>query len=129
MDYGKIDTYLKKSIMNKIRKSTSVDKELFKNLLNKIENHTLHEYKFLHYLDNIPIDEDMCDMEDNFLVSCYNEYMYQYRNNMLKSSGALLKKLLIKFTKTIFTYPNSISKSIWKEIIDCSLLTLILYSK
>ena len=96
MDYGKIDTYLKKSIMNKIRKSTSVDKELFKNLLNKIENHTLHEYKFLHYLDNIPIDEDMCDMEDNFLVSCYNEYIYQYRNNMLISNRSIIRETINK---------------------------------
>tara|TARA_X000000950_G_scaffold279630_1_gene372723 strand:- start:2651 stop:3004 length:354 start_codon:yes stop_codon:yes gene_type:complete len=94
MDYGKIDTYLKKSIMNKIRKSTSVDKELFKNLLNKIENHTLHEYKFLHYLDNIPIDEEMCDIEDNFLISCYNEYMYHYRNNMIKPNRSSIKETI-----------------------------------
>lgn len=109
MDYGKIDTYLKKSIMNKIRKSTSVDKELFKNLLNKIENHTLHEYKFLHYLDNIPIDEDMCDMEDNFLVSCYNEYMYQYRNNMLKSNRSIIKETINKFIPQQFLPIRTVS--------------------
>ena len=97
MDYGEIDAYLKKSIKHKIRESTSVDKELFKNLLNKIENHTLHEYKFLHYLDNIPIDEDMCDMEDNFLVSCYNEYMYQYRNNILKPNRSSIKETIKQF--------------------------------
>ena len=96
MDYGEIDAYLKKSIKNKIRKSTSVDKELFTIFINKIENHTLHEYKFLHYLDNIPIDEEMCDMEDNFLISCYNEYMYQYRNNMLKPSGSIIKETINK---------------------------------
>ena len=109
MDYGKIDTYLKESIMNKIRKSTSVDKELFTNLLNKIENHTLHEYKFLHYLDNIPIDEDMCDMEDNFLVSCYNEYMYQYRNNMLKSNRSIIKETINKFIQLKFPPMVSVS--------------------
>lgn len=103
MDYGKIDTYLKKSIMNKIIESTSVDKELFEKLLNKIENHTLHEYKFLHYLDNIPIDEDMCDMEDNFLVSCYNEYMYQYRNNMLKSNISIIKETNKQFISLKFS--------------------------
>lgn len=96
MEYSEIDAYLKKSIKNKIRKSTSVDKELFTRFINKIENHTLHEYKFLHYLDNIPKDEDMCDMEDNFLVSCYNEYIYQYRNNMLKPTRSSIKETINK---------------------------------
>ena len=109
MDYGEIDAYLKKSIKNKIRKSTSVDKELFTIFLNKIENHTLHEYKFLHYLDNIPIDEEMCDMEDNFLVSCYYEYMYQHRNNMLKSSRTIstrIKKGINSFIQIPFNKFN-----------------------
>ena len=96
MDYGEIDKYLKQSIDKKIRQSTSPDKEFFKYFKNKIENHTTNEYKFLHYLDNIPIDEDMCDMEDNFLISCYNEYMYQYRNNMLKPSGSIIKETINK---------------------------------
>ena len=96
MDYGEIDKYLKRSIDKKIRQSTSPDKEFFKYFKNKIENHTTNEYKFLHYLDNIPIDEDMCDMEDNFLISCYNEYMYQYRNNMLKPSGSIIKETINK---------------------------------
>ena len=98
MDYGEINKYLKRSIDEKIRQSTSPDKEFFKYFKNKIENHTTNEYKFLHYLDNIPIDEDICDMEDNFLISCYNEYMYQYRNNMLKPSGSIIKETIIKET-------------------------------
>ena len=98
MDYGEINKYLKRSIDEKIRQSTSPDKEFFKYFKNKIENHTSNEYKFLHYLDNIPIDEDICDMEDNFLISCYNEYMYQYRNNMLKPSGSIIKETIIKET-------------------------------
>ena len=96
MDYGEIDKYLKQAIDKKIKQSTSPDKEIFKEFKNKIENHTIHKYKFLHYLDNIPIDEDMCDMEDNFLISCYNEYMYQYRNNMLKPSGSIIKETINK---------------------------------
>jgi hypothetical protein len=96
MDYGEINKYLKQAIDKKIKQSTSPDKEMFKDLKNKIENHTIHEYKFLHYLDNIPIDEDMCDMEDNFLISCYYEYMYQYRNNMLKPSGSIIKETINK---------------------------------
>jgi|TARA_Y100000992_G_scaffold110503_1_gene71927 hypothetical protein len=103
MDYGEIDKYLKQSINNKIKQSTSPDKEMFKEFKNKIESHTIHEYKFLHYLDNIPIDEDMCDMEDNFLVSCYNEYMYQYRNNMLKPNKPIYKKNVINFIHNPFT--------------------------
>ena len=94
MDYGEINKYLKQSIDKKIKQSTSPDREMFRDFKNKIESHTIHEYKFLHYLDEIPVDEDMCDMEDNFLVSCYNEYMYQYRNNMLKPSGSIIKKTI-----------------------------------
>tara|TARA_B100000902_G_C27097933_1_gene807253 strand:- start:382 stop:741 length:360 start_codon:yes stop_codon:yes gene_type:complete len=93
MDYGEINKYLKQAIDKKIKQSTSPDKEMFKEFKNKIESHTIHDYKFLHYLDNIPIDEEMCDMEDNFLVSCYYEYMYQYRNNMLKSSRNISKTI------------------------------------
>ena len=93
MDYGEINKYLKQSIDKKIKQSTLPDKKMFRDFKNKIESHTIHEYKFLHYLDEIPVDEDMCDMEDNFLVSCYNEYMYQYRHNMLKPSGrSIIKK-------------------------------------
>ena len=93
MNYTEIDKYLKKTIDKKISQSTSTDKKIFKEFKNKIENHTTNEYKFLHYLDNIPIDDEMCDMEDNFLVSCYYEYMYQHRNNMLKSSRTISKTI------------------------------------
>ena len=96
MDYGEINKYLKQSIDKKIKQSTSPDREMFRDFKNKIESHTIHEYKFLHYLDEIPVDEDMCDMEDNFLVSCYNEYMYQYRHNMLKPNRSIIKKSIIK---------------------------------
>ena len=98
MDYGEINKYLKQSIDKKIKQSTSPDKKMFRDFKNKIENHTIHEYKFLHYLDEIPVDEDICDMEDNFLVSCYNEYMYQYRHNMLKPNRSIIKKSIIKKT-------------------------------
>ena len=112
MDYGEIDKYLKRSIDKKIRQSTSPDKEFFKYFKNKIENHTTNEYKFLHYLDNIPIDEDMCDMEDNFLISCYNEYMYQYRNNMLKPSKTISSKISKNIKKSIYSFnPISFNKN------------------
>ena len=104
MDYGEINNYLKQAINNKIRQSTSPDKEMFKYFKNKIENHTIHEYKFLHYLDNIPIDEDMCDMEDNFLISCYNEYMYQFRNNTLHPSMSISSKISKDFKKSIYSF-------------------------
>lgn len=113
MDYGEINKYLKQSIDKKIRKSP--DKEMFKNFKNKIESHTIHEYKFLHYLDNIPIDEDMCDMEDNFLVSCYNEYIYQHRNNILKSNKPIydkIEKTVINFLPKAFLSKQFLSEKI-----------------
>ena len=104
MDYGEINKYLKQAIDKKIKQSTSPDKEMFKDLNNKIENHTIHEYKFLHYLDNIPIDEDMCDMEDNFLISCYYEYMYQYRNNTLRPSRTISSNISKNIKKSIYSF-------------------------
>ena len=47
-------------------------------------------------LDEISVCDEACNMEDNFLICCYNEYMYQYRNNMLKPSGSIIKKNIIK---------------------------------
>ena len=41
MDYGEIDKYLKQSINNKIKQSTSPDKDMFKEFKNKISLHFL----------------------------------------------------------------------------------------
>ena len=95
MNYQEIDNYLKKSLQDKIKKTTN-DKQVYIYFLNKIEKHTTHKYKFLHYLDEISVCDEACNMEDNFLICCYNEYMYQYRNNMLKPSGSIIKKNIIK---------------------------------
>ena len=105
MNYQEIDNYLRKSLEDKIKKSDT-DKYIYIQFLNKIENHTTHEHKFLHYLDELPEYDEMCDMEDNFLICSYNEYMYQYRNNLLKKNN---KRLPIKTNKII---KESFKKSI-----------------
>ena len=103
MNYQEIDNYLRKSLEDKIKKSVT-DKYIYIQFLNKIENHTTHEYKFLHYLDELPEYDEMCDMEDNFLICSYNEYMYQYRNNLLKKNN---KRPPIKTDKIIKEYTNT----------------------
>ena len=109
MNYQEIDNYLKKSLKDKIKKS-DIDEYIYTQLLNKIENHTTHKYKFLHYLDELPEYDEMCDMEDNFLICSYNEYMYEYRNNLLEKNNKRLPNKPIKIiskknTNTPFVIP------------------------
>jgi hypothetical protein len=113
MNYQEIDNYLKKSLKDKIKKSDT-DEYIYTQLLNKIENHTTHKYKFLHYLDELPEYDEMCDMEDNFLICSYNEYMYEYRNNLLEKNN-----------KRIPNKPKIISKKYTNRPIGLS--TPILY--
>ena len=100
MNYQEIDDHLRKCLEDKIKKST--DRYNYTQFLNKIENHTTHEYKFLHYLDELPDDDDMCDMEDNFLICSYKEYMYQYRNNLFKKNNKRFKPIK-KISKNNYT--------------------------
>tara|TARA_B100001094_G_C17522271_1_gene480736 strand:- start:35 stop:400 length:366 start_codon:yes stop_codon:yes gene_type:complete len=105
MNYQEIDNYLRKSLEDRIEKSTT-DEYIYIHFLNKIENHTTHEYKFLHYLDELPEYDEMCDMEDNFLICSYNEYMYKYRNNLLKKDKKRLPNKTIK--KSFKEYTNTL---------------------
>ncbi len=115
MNYQEIDNYLKKSLQDKIKKTTN-DKQVYIYFLNKIEKHTTHKYKFLHYLDEISVCDEACNMEDNFLICCYNEYMYKYRNNMLKPSGSIIKKNIINILPKKFIpqqfLPNQTAASV-----------------
>lgn len=98
MNYQEIDNFLKKSLQDKIKKTTN-DKQVYIYFLNKIEKHTTHKYKFLHYLDEISVCDEACNMEDNFLIRCYNEYMYKYRNNIPKPSKSIYKIIKESVTK------------------------------
>tara|TARA_B100001758_G_C18137076_1_gene466950 strand:- start:108 stop:530 length:423 start_codon:yes stop_codon:yes gene_type:complete len=105
MNYKEIDNYLKKSLEDRIKKSTN-DKIFYIHFLNKIENHTTHKYKFLHYLDKISDYGEMCNQEDNFLICCYNEYMYKYRNNLLKKNNKRLLNETIKIIEKSSITPS-----------------------